>query len=41
MIAAWWLLPAALVGAVVGVVVSYADEITQWMRRGGGLSGGR
>ncbi len=41
MIAAWWLIPAALAGAVVGIVASYADEIAQWMRRGGGLSGGR
>ncbi len=36
-----WLIPTAVVGAVLGVVGSFADVIAQWMRRGGGLSGGR
>ncbi len=37
MISAWWLIPT-----VIGtVILCYADEIADWMRRGGGLSGGR
>ncbi len=41
MIPWYWLLPAAVVGFVAGVAVSFWEVIKQWMKRGGGLSGGR
>ncbi len=41
MLSLWWLVPAVLGGALTGVPASYADEIAQWIRQGGGLSGGR
>lgn len=41
MISAWWLAPVYLFGVFAGVVGSYASEIAQWMKRGGGLSSGR